>query len=43
MLQVHVGAREVLERRSPKHVMLQKTQEVPLPLGGLHKVHVVDK
>ncbi len=42
MLQVPVGAREVLKRRSPRHVMQQKTQEVPLPLRGLHTVHVVD-
>jgi hypothetical protein len=38
-----IDAREVLKRHSPRHVMQQKTQEVPLPLGGLHKVHVADR
>ncbi len=38
-----VGACEVFKRRSPTHVMQQKTQEVPLPLRGLHKVHAADR
>ncbi len=43
MLQVPVGACEVLKRRSPRHVMQQKTQETPPPFGGLHTVHAINK